>query len=200
VRADGSIHSQRLLRILDLAELEIVAEPRALGSPSVLRRLSEVLVVELLRFATERMSGGEVPAWVSGLADPLVSRVAANLHSAPGNRWTVKAMGRIAGLSRSALEDRFRAVFGQPPKRYLLELRMRRAATALAGGRQTIGEIASSIGYESEAAFNRAFHRAVGVTPGAYRSVVHGEGETSSNGSRLHATKLDHPKRRKEAS
>jgi AraC-like DNA-binding protein len=200
VKADGSIHSQRLLRILDLAELEIVAEPRALGSPSVLRRLSEVLVVELLRFSTERMSGGDVPAWVSGLADPLVSRVAASLHSAPGNRWTVEAMCRIGGLSRSALEDRFRAVFGQPPKRYLLELRMRRAATAIAEGRQTIGEIASSIGYESQAAFNRAFHRAVGVTPGAYRSVVHGEGETISTGARLHATKLDPPKRRKEAS
>jgi AraC-like DNA-binding protein len=178
VKADGSIHSQRLLRLLDLAELEIVTEPRAPGSPSVLRRLSEIVVVELLRFTTDQMSGddnGDIPAWISGLADPLVSRVAARLHSAPGDRWTVEAMCRVAGLSRSALDHRFRAVFGQPPKRYLLELRMRRAATALASGRQTIGEIASSFGYESEAAFNRAFHRAIGVTPGAYRNVVYGE-------------------------
>jgi AraC-like DNA-binding protein len=183
VKADGSIHSQRLLRLLDLAELEIVAEPRAPGSASVLRRLSEVVVVELLRFTTDRMSGndkGDVPAWISGLADPLVSRVAANLHSAPGDHWTVEAMCRVAGLSRSALDSRFRAVFGQAPKRYLLELRMRRAATALAAGRQTIGEIASWSGYESEAAFNRAFHRAIGVTPGAYRSVVYGERKTTS--------------------
>jgi AraC-like DNA-binding protein len=187
VKADGSIHSQRLLRLLDLAELEIVTEPRAPGSPSVLRRLSEVVVVELLRFTTEQMSGddrGDVPAWISGLADPLVSRVAAKLHSAPGDRWTVEAMCRIAGLSRSALDNRFRAVFGQAPKRYLLELRMRRAATALAAGRQTIGEIASWSGYESEAAFNRAFHRAIGVTPGVYRSVVYGEGKTTSTRAR----------------
>ncbi len=187
VKADGSIHSQRLLRLLDLAELEIISEPRAPGSPSVLRRLSEVVVVELLRFTTDRMSGedrGDVPAWISGLADPLVSRVAANLHSAPGDHWTVEAMCRVAGLSRSALDNRFRAVFGQAPKRYLLELRMRRAATALAAGRQTIGEIASWSGYESEAAFNRAFHRAIGVTPGAYRSVVYGEVKTTSTRAR----------------
>jgi AraC-like DNA-binding protein len=183
VKADGSIHSQRLLRLLDLAELEIVAEPRSPGSPSVLRRLSEIVVVELLRFTTARMARddrGDVPAWISGLADPLVSRVAANLHSAPGDRWTVDAMCRVAGLSRSALDSRFRAVFGQAPKRYLLELRMRRAATALVEGRRTIGEIASWSGYESEAAFNRAFHRAIGVTPGAYRSVVYGEGKAVS--------------------
>jgi len=193
VKADGSIHSQRLLRILDLAELEIITEPRPPGSPSVLRRLSEVLVVELLRFTTERMSGydrADVPAWVSGLADPLVSRVAANLHSAPGDRWTVEAMCRVAGLSRSALDNRFRAVFGQAPKHYLLELRMRRAATALAAGRQTIGEIASWIGYESEAAFNRAFHRAIGVTPGAYRAVVGGEGKTNAIASPVNRAKL----------
>jgi len=194
VKADGSIHSERLLRILDLAELEIIAEPRAPGSPSVLRRLSEVLVVELLRFSTDQMSGedrGDIPAWLSGLADPLVSRVAANLHSAPGDRWTVEAMCRVAGLSRSALDNRFRAVFGQAPKRYLLELRMRRAATALASGRRTIGEIASWIGYESEAAFNRAFHRAIGVTPGAYRSVVYSERKTKTIGSPVNGTKLD---------
>jgi AraC-like DNA-binding protein len=146
------------------------------------------------------MSGdgkGDVPAWLSGLADPLVSRVAANLHSAPGDRWTVEAMCRIAGLSRSALDNRFRAVFGKAPKRYLLELRMLRAATALAAGRRTIGEIASWTGYESEAAFNRAFHRAIGVTPGAYRSVVYGEGKANAIGSRLHRTKLDSPKRPK---
>src|SRR5258705_13329392 len=99
-------------------------------------------------------------------------------------------MCRVAGLSRSALDNRFRAVFGQAPKRYLLELRMRRAATALAAGRRTIGEIASSFGYESEAAFNRAFHRAIGVTPGAYRSVVYGEGGTNAIGSPDNGTKL----------
>jgi len=77
---------------------------------------------------------------------------------------------------------------------------MRRAATALAAGRRTIGEIASSIGYESEAAFNRAFHRAIGVTPGAYRSVVSGEGATNAIGARLRGTKRDPRKRPKAAS
>jgi AraC-like DNA-binding protein len=200
VKADDSIHSRRLLRILDLAELEIIDEPRPAGSPSVLRRLSELLVVELLRFTTARMSidgKGDVPAWISGLADPLVSRVAAKLHSAPGDRWTVEAMCRIAGLSRSALDDRFRAVFGQAPKHYLLELRMRRAATAIAAGRQTIGDIASRIGYESEAAFNRAFHRAIGMTPGAYRNVVQSEAGADAIDSRPRGTKLNSPKRPK---
>jgi AraC-like DNA-binding protein len=176
VKADGSANSRRLLGILDLVELEIVPKEREAGSTSVLRRLSKLVVVELLRSEMRRVTVGEEPAWISGLADPLVSRVVANLHATPGERWTVEAMCKIAGLSRSALDERFHAVFGQPPKRYLLELRMRRAAVALAAARLSIPEIAASIGYESEAAFHRAFHRTVGVTPGVYRDAVLGRG------------------------
>ena len=106
-------------------------------------------------------------------------------------------MCRVAGLSRSALDDRFGAVFGQAPKHYLVELRMRRVATAIAAGRQTIGEIASRIGYESEAAFNRAFHRTIGVTPGAYRSVVHGEAKTNVIAVQPRGTRLNSQKRPK---
>jgi|SRR5208337_1334554 len=160
VKADGSIHSQRLLRILGLAELEIDAERHASGSPSVLRRLSRVLVAELLRFATERMSGGDVPTGSpasptrSSLASPLICtrrraiagqwRRCAALPDSADQRSRIGSVRCSAGL-RSATTSNFA---------------MGRAATAIAGGRQMIGEVASSIGCESEGAFNRAFHRA----------------------------------------
>ncbi len=113
VKADGSIHSQRLLRLLDLAELEIISEPRAPGSPSVLRRLSEVVVVELLRFTTDRMSGedrGDVPAWIS-VTGP--SRRCAALPGSAGQRSTT-ASARSSGRRQSATSWNFACVAPLP--------------------------------------------------------------------------------------
>jgi AraC-like DNA-binding protein len=81
-------------------------------------------------------------------------------------------MSRVAGLSKSALDRHFRSVLGQSPKRYLLALRMRMAAAALAEGRQSINEIAASIGYDSGRAFHRAFRRTLGLTPGGYTRLL----------------------------
>ena len=83
-------------------------------------------------------------------------------------------MCRAAGLSRSALDRRFRAVLGQSAKSYLFRLRMQRAAAALGEGRKSIAEIAGSVGYESEVAFHRAFRRAFGLSPGAYARQLSG--------------------------
>jgi len=167
VPSDGSRESRRIAGFVRLIEDEIAHQQSEPGSSSIVRRLSELIVVELLRVAMRHAS--EVnPVWLHGLTDPQIARLIAELHEEPGRHWSWEAMCRSAGLSRSALDRRFRATLGQSPSRYLLRLRMRHAAVALAEGRRSIAEIASSVGYESEVAFHRAFRRTLGLTPGAY--------------------------------
>jgi AraC-like DNA-binding protein len=165
VPADGSRESHRIADFFRVIEDELA--DAAPGSSSVVQRLSELIVVEFLRVTMRRLS--EInPVWLHGLADAQIARLVAQLHADLARRWTYESMCRAAGLSRSALDRRFRAVLRQPPKAYLLRLRMRRAAVALADGRKSVAEIAAAVGYESEVAFHRAFRRALGVTPGAY--------------------------------
>jgi AraC-like DNA-binding protein len=167
VPADGSRESRRIAGFLRVIEDEIADHPGEPGSASVIQRLSELIVVEFLRVTMRRLSDIN-PVWLHGLGDAQVARLAAQLHRDTSRRWTSASMCRAAGLSRSALDRRFRTVLGQSAKSYLFRLRMRRAAAALAEGRKSIAEIASAIGYESEVAFHRAFRRAFGLSPGAY--------------------------------
>lgn len=167
VPADGSPSSRRIAGLVRLIEDELADEADEPGSGSVIDRLGDLILVELLRVEMRRASEMN-PVWVHGVADATVSRFVARLHAEPGRHWTWESMGRAAGLSRSALDRRFRAVLGQSPNRYLLALRMRLAASELAAGRKSIAEIAADVGYESEAAFHRAFRRTLGLTPGTY--------------------------------
>src|SRR5262249_29330479 len=125
------------------------------------------LLIELLRAETRRVNAAS-PIWVQGIVDPAVARLVTRFHADPGQHWNWDSMGRAAGRSRSALDRRFRSELAESPKRYLLALRMRLAAAALTEGRRSIPEIATSVGYESETAFHKAFRRTLGLTPGAY--------------------------------
>jgi AraC-like DNA-binding protein len=169
VPADGSRESRRIANFFRIIEDELA--DNGPGSSSVVRRLSELIVVEFLRVTMRRLSDIN-PVWLRGLADAHIARLVGQLHADLARRWTYESMSRAAGLSRSALDRRFRAVLGQPPKAYLLRLRMRRAAAALADGRKSVAEIAAAVGYESEVSFHRAFRRALGVTPGACRQLL----------------------------
>jgi AraC-like DNA-binding protein len=91
------------------------------------------------------------------------------MHEKPAEPWTVDELGRQVGLSRSALHTRFIALVGQPPMQYLTNWRMQRGASLLREGRATVATIAQEVGYESEAAFARAFKRLVGQPPAAWR-------------------------------
>jgi len=141
--------------------------PRA-GTEAMLARLSELLFTEAMRYYLESLPEGE-RGWFAGLKDPLVSRVLALMHGAPDRAWTVDELGREAGLSRSSLSDRFVTLLGEPPMQYLTRWRLALAARALKEGREPILRIAEQVGYESEAAFNRAFKREYGVPPGSWR-------------------------------
>ncbi len=173
VPMDGSRESKRIAGFVRLIENELDEAANVPGAVSVIRRLSELIVVELLRVAMRRESETN-PVWVGGLVDRAIAKLVAQLHADPGRAWTLDSMSRAAGLSRSALDRRFHGAVGESPKRYLQYLRMRRAAALLADGTSSIAAIAETVGYESEFAFHRAFRRTMGVTPGEYARSLSG--------------------------
>ena len=141
------------------------------GAGSMLAKLAELLFVEALRRYAERLPPGGT-GWLASVRDPHVGRALALLHGAPGRHWTVEALAREAALSRSALAERFTALVGESPIQYLMRWRLALAAQALRSGADAIARLAERSGYESEAAFSRAFKREFGVPPAAWRRAL----------------------------
>ena len=106
-------------------------------------------------------------------ADAVVGQALAALHGEPATAWTVESLARVVGVSRSVLADRFAEMVGQPPMQYLAQWRMQVAANLLLQGSAKVAAIGSEVGYESEAAFSRAFKKATGLAPGAWRNSRH---------------------------
>jgi AraC-like DNA-binding protein len=144
-----------------------IAAGRA-GSATVLAKLSELLFVEAVRRYAMTLPPGH-SGWFAGLQDPVVARVLALMHGAVSRDWNVEELGRAAGLSRSALAERFTRVIGLPPMQYLAQWRMHVAAQALRGSAVPLARLAAQVGYESEAAFSRAFRKAFGSAPATWR-------------------------------
>ena len=142
-------------------------EPRA-GGATVLARLSELMFVELVRRHIDAMPPGQT-GWLAGLRDEHVGRALGLLHARPAHPWTLDQLAREANLSRSALAERFTHLVGQPPMQYLAHWRMQLAAGLLAAGADKVAGVALRVGYDSEAAFSRAFRRLVGVPPATWR-------------------------------
>jgi AraC-like DNA-binding protein len=130
--------------------------------------MSEMLFVEVLRRYIDSLPP-EQTGWLAGMRDPAVGRALALLHERPGDPWTLEKLSEEAGLSRSSLHERFVYFIGQPPMQYLTRWRMQVAAGLLRDTNAKLVEISMQAGYESEAAFSRAFKREVGVAPGAWR-------------------------------
>ena len=138
------------------------------GSAALLERLSEMMFVDAVRRYAERLpaqSGG----WLAGLRDRYVGRALARLHADPARDWTIEVLAGEVALSRSALYDRFVQLVGQPPMQYLTQWRMQLAAKLLRESRAPVASIALDVGYDSEAAFSRAFKRVTGKPPAAWR-------------------------------
>lgn len=150
---------------------QAVAESRQRrpGSAAVLERVSEMVFVDAARRYLESLPEGGGSGWLAALRDRQVGRAIGLMHERPADPWTLDALGRQVGLSRSALHERFVELVGQAPMQYLAQWRMQRGAALLREGHATVATIAQEVGYDSEAAFARAFKRAVGQPPAAWR-------------------------------
>lgn len=139
------------------------------GTPTMLNRLIELFYLEMLRrYAVEASipQGG----WFAGMNDPYVGSALRAMHADPARHWTVEELAAEAGLSRSAFASRFSTFIHSSPMRYLTTWRMELAKSMLRQGNGTLLEVAARVGYESEAAFNRAFKREIGEPPGTWRN------------------------------
>lgn len=154
-----------------------VSEKRA-GGETVLTKLSELMFIDVLRRYVESMPPQD-SGWLAGLRDPAVGKALTLIHDKPADDWTIEALARQAGVSRTVLAERFAALVGIPPVQYLAKWRMQIASEMLSSGNTNIARIAQEIGYESEASFSRAFKKMNGVSPSAWRLGVRGEGKAT---------------------
>ncbi len=143
------------------------AECRA-GSATVLGRLAELLFVEAVRRCIDALPPDR-KGWLAGVRDRFVGRALALLHAQPARDWTLDVLAREVGLSRSALAQRFTDLVGAPPMQYLAQWRLQIAARELLIGNLSMATIAAQVGYDSEAAFSRAFKREFGKPPASWR-------------------------------
>jgi AraC-like DNA-binding protein len=142
------------------------------GSQSVLNRLSELMFIEIIRLYMDQLEGSNT-GWLAGLRDPLVGRALTLLHARPSHAWTLEQLASEAAASRSVLADRFNDLVGYPPIQYLTRWRMQIAARRLTDPGARVAAVAHEVGYESEAAFSRAFKKFVGQSPGQWRTGSH---------------------------
>lgn len=151
-----------------IADLELRMDVTGPGAKAILSRIMELLFVEILRRYVGRLPDGS-KGLIAALADPVAGRALKLIHAEPARRWTADTLARAAGSSRTVLGERFNALIGKPPIEYLTGWRIQLAADRLRNGRDGIARIAADIGYESEAAFSRAFKRITGMSPGTWR-------------------------------
>ena len=138
------------------------------GSEVLASKVAEMLFAEVLRSYIEAMPANN-PGWLAGLRDPHVSRCLALMHAEPARDWTVDALAGEVHISRSVLAEKFAELVGAPPMHYLTRWRMIVAAGMLRNEQTNLARVAEGVGYESEAAFSRAFKREYGVSPGQWR-------------------------------
>jgi AraC-like DNA-binding protein len=160
--SDGAWISQVMLQAVN------ASQNKRPGGEAVLERISEMMFVDAVRRHVERLPE-EGTGWLAGLRDRYVGRALALIHDHPSRAWTIDALADEIALSRSAFHERFVRLIGQPPMQYLTQWRMQVAANLLRQSHAPIAAIALDVGYESEAAFTRAFKRQVGAPPGAWR-------------------------------
>jgi len=138
------------------------------GSGIVLARLSEVLIVETLRRYIHSLPPSQT-GWLAGARDPVIGQALALLHKEPSEPWTISDLARRVGLSRTRLAERFRHFLEESPMAYLAKWRLKLGAEMLQSTDESVAEVAATVGYGSEASFNRAFKREFDCPPAQYR-------------------------------
>src|SRR5207344_2663219 len=166
-----NIRTDRSGHWLENSILHLVEEAASgrIGSEAMLAKLSEALFVDTLRRYVASLPEQQT-GWLTGARDPIVGKSLGLLHSRVAHPWTIAELADQVGISRSALVERFTRYLSEPPMAYLTRWRLQLAARMLEKTSRGVAEIAADVGYESEAAFNRAFKREFGQPPGRYRS------------------------------
>ena len=157
----------RLHRLIDYAVTE--ARDKLAGGRCVLLRISELMFVELVRLHLLSLPHSHT-GWLAALRDPVVGRALALLHQQPRTDWSLEMLARQSMSSRSVLAERFTHYLHEPPMQYLARWRMQLAAHRLRDSHTKVATVAFEVGYQSEAAFSRAFKKLVGVSPAAWRA------------------------------
>ena len=162
----GADSDATLRALLEAMQGEVLAE--RVGGATVLTRLADVVIAKVVRAWVENRKE-EASGWLAAIRDPKIGRALAAIHRRPGEPWSVDALADIAHASRSIFSERFTSLVGVPAARYLARWRMHLASVWLQNERLSVAEVAERLGYESEAAFSRAFKRLRGVPPSALR-------------------------------
>jgi AraC-like DNA-binding protein len=144
------------------------AESARPGRLALLSKLSEALFVETLRRYMEELPA-EQKGWFAAARDEVVGRALTHLHGDPLRPWSLPDLAKLAGASRTVLAERFALMLGRTPLAYVAQLRLQHAARLLETSDRSVINVATEVGYESEAAFNRAFKRSFGLPPARYR-------------------------------
>ncbi len=168
VISDGYYANHGWLGNLISAAVAETRDERAAGR-NVLSRLSELIFIEAVRIHAEQLPA-ETENWLAGVASPQIGRALSLLHADPARPWTLALLARESGVSRSILAEKFHASLGMPPMTYLANWRMQVASGLLADDTATVAAVAPQVGYESEAAFSRAFKRCTGLSPAQWRA------------------------------
>jgi AraC-like DNA-binding protein len=173
-----NIRTDRSGHWLESSIMHLVEEAASgrVGSDAMLAKLSEALFVDTLRRYVAGLPEQQT-GWLAGARDPLVGKSLRLLHGRVAHPWTIADLAKEVGISRSALVERFTRYLSEPPMTYLTRWRLQLAAQSLERTSRGVAEIAADVGYESEAAFNRAFKREFGKPPGRYR----GDHKSSTN-------------------
>jgi len=152
------------------------ASEKRMGGSGILSKLGELMFAELVRRYVESLPE-QSRGWLGGLRDRAVGRALNLIHAEPRRDWTLNELAKEAGLSRSAFAERFTSFVGIPPMQYLQKWRLQIAASRLLGSGAGIAAIAADVGYDSEAAFSRAFKRVIGQSPADWRDARTGNGK-----------------------
>jgi len=151
-----------------VALVRVETSANRVEAETVITRLSELLFIQAVR-AYIRANADKNVGWLGALRDPEIGQALVMIQRQPDEAWTVGFLANRVSLSRSAFSAKFKLLVGEPPMQYVTRVRLTKAAAALRTHPSTIVEVATSVGYESEVAFSKAFKRYFGIAPGAYR-------------------------------
>ena len=156
-----------------LAAMTAEATHPQMGSATILSRMADLLTARLIR-CWVNCTGAPTIGWLAAIRDPNIGRALAAMHRDPGQNWTLERLAAVAGQSRSIFAERFSTVLGEGAAHYLARLRMQLARELLGQSGMSVADVATRLGYESEASFARAFKRITNVSPGVVRRTISG--------------------------